>query len=766
MATASRTRGLAHYWLNLPLSRKGGAIIALPVLCMLCMLGILAHLQRRAVEADQWVVHTAEVLGQSSEILADSLSLEATVRGYILTREPAFLALHHRSRGRLFDAFSRVLALTADNPRQQDRMRQAMSIMHEETGVLDAQLALPVMPMLTASVNASRSRIDGLRAVIDDFDKEERRLLEVRQVSRVVHRGQIRTALLTCLFLGLISGIAGARLFAGAVKRRLEQIAENAARFARRESDGPIDGSTDTIGQLEAALIATSRDVLDREDRLARNAAELERAKTHAELAVQAKSDFIATVSHEIRSPMNALLGAAEMLQSTALTESQSEYVTLLNRAGNTLLSTVNEVLDHAKIEAGQFELDSMPFDCAAAVNRVVDLLSMSASAKGLDLLAKYTPETPRHVVGDAARLQRVLMNLVNNAIKFTETGIVAIRVEPAEEPGMLHFAVADTGIGIPRDRQDAIFQKYIQAGISTSRVYGGTGLGLAICKHIVDLMGGRIWVESDAGEGSTFHFTASLAPAPAPADAAPLRAERPAVLRNGAPAPSKRLGARILLAEDAASNIALIKAYLSGSGCQLDIATDGVSALEQLTRGHYNLALMDVQMPGLDGYEVTRRFRDWERANRRPRTPIISVTAHAFQEDVEEAIKSGADAHLTKPFRRDSLLDAIEIYQRPDGGSEIRVAVPDFIRELAPEFLRRQRSGLITVWSALKNGEFDPIQSFAHNMKGCGKSFGFPLLTDLGREMESAAKQRDAGTLHKKIEDLREYLTVVDVER
>jgi CheY-like chemotaxis protein len=218
-------------------------------------------------------------------------------------------------------------------------------------------------------------------------------------------------------------------------------------------------------------------------------------------------------------------------------------------------------------------------------------------------------------------------------------------------------------------------------------------------------------------------------------------------------------------MAEDSVSNVALIQAYLAGTGCTLDVVPDGEAALARLTAGpSYNLVLMDVQMPKLDGYETTRRFREWERAQGRSRTPVLAVTAHAFQEDIDQALKSGADAHLTKPIRRGTLLDAIAIYQRPDGAADIRVEVPEFIRELAPEFLRRQRYGLLTVASALKAGEFEPIRTFAHNMKGCGRSFGFPHLTDLGREMETAAAARDAGALRKQVADLKDYLTDVDI--
>jgi signal transduction histidine kinase/CheY-like chemotaxis protein len=761
MAIAPRATGIARIWLNLSLPRKGGAIVAIPVLCIFAMLGMFAYLQRRAEAADQVVLHTATVLQESGAILADSLSLEATTRGYLLSREPAFLEIRSKSRASLFAAFDHALQMTADNPGQQEHLQHAQRLMQEEVSALDAELGLQPSAELTALVQHSRRRVDLVREEIESFDREERRLLDTGQITRLTHRGRVRLVLIGFALLGVLAGVFGVMLFTSGVNRRLDRIAENAALFSTRQSEGAVDGSPDAIGQLEATLIGTTRELLDREGRLSEAAIELERAKTEAETAAQAKTEFVATISHEIRSPMNALLGAAEMLQATELSETQAEYVALLNGAGTNLLATVNEVLDHAKIEAGQLELEIIPFDCAAVVERVVKLLSVSASEKGLDLLAKYTPETPRYVVGDPERLQRVLINLVSNAIKFTESGLVAIRVEPGDVPSTIHFAVADTGIGIPKDRQEAVFEKFVQAGTSTARTYGGTGLGLAICKHIVGLMGGRIWVESAAGEGSTFHFTASL---PRAAEAPPAPAILRATKTNGF-TPAHHLGARILLAEDAATNVALIKAYLSGTNCSLEVATDGIAALERLQSHRYNLALMDVQMPGLDGYEVTRRFREWEHANGRVRTPILSVTAHAFQEDIEAAIKSGADGRLTKPFRRDALLDAIELYQRPDDIAEIRVAVPEFIRELAPEFLRRQRYGLLSVAASLKSGEFDSIQSFAHNMKGCGRSFGFPLLTDLGRDMETAAKERDSASLRAQIEQLRDYLTAVDIE-
>jgi signal transduction histidine kinase/DNA-binding response OmpR family regulator len=746
---------LSRLWLNLSFPAKGGVIVAIPAICAVAMLFLLADAQRRFESSNQLVIHSEQVLSQSRELLAASLSAEASARGYLLTHDEAFLEIHQNARRRVSNGFSQVFQLTEDNPGQQAPMRRAMALMQEEIAALDAQMAGSAADLRRA-VNESRRRLDALKAEIDAFDGEEHRLLGARREEFLRHRDRLRVEILAFCFVGGLAAVLGVVLFTSNVRRRLERIASNAARLARRESDGPVDRSPDAIGRLEETLVETTRTMLDREQRLSENAAELERAKLAAEAAVKAKTEFVSNISHEIRSPMNALLGAAEMLATTELDGKQEEFVKMIDRAGNNLLSVINEVLDHAKIEAGRLDLEELPFDLDLAVGRVKELLAPTAAEKGLELLTRRGPGVPRRVTGDAQRLHRVLINLVSNALKFTETGLVAIKVEPGEAAGMLRFSVSDTGIGIPADRQEAIFGQFTQADASTTRRYGGTGLGLSIARHIVELMGGRIWVESEAGAGSTFHFTASLPEAPAEAET-PVKAA-PAASRE------RKLGARILLAEDSATSVSLIRAYLSQTGCSLEVAVDGEAALARLLEGRYNLVLMDAQMPKLDGYEVMRRFRAWERSQRRPRTPVVAVTAHAFQEDIENAIKAGADAQLTKPFRRDSLLDAIELYQRPDGAADVLVEVPEFLRELAPEFLRRQRYGLLAVSSAHQAGDFEPIQSFAHNMKGCGKSFGFPRLTDLGREMERAAKDHDGAGLSRQIADLRQYLTEVDV--
>ena len=272
MTDPPEPRGLASYWLNLPLPGKGVAIVAIPVVCTMSMLLVLADLRGKADAANQWLTHTEEVLAQSSQVLASSLSEEATARGYLLTHDPAFLTLHHAARKRVFNGFSRILSATEDNPQQQDHMRQAMRLMQEETEALDTEIRLPSSPEVAAAVSGSRVRIDELGAEIDQFETEERRLLRQRRQQVVDHREQMRKAFIAFGAVGAFSGIFGSLLFTVGVKGRLDRIAENAARFGRRESDGPVDGSSDAIGRLERALIGATRTLLEREQHLSANA--------------------------------------------------------------------------------------------------------------------------------------------------------------------------------------------------------------------------------------------------------------------------------------------------------------------------------------------------------------------------------------------------------------------------------------------------------------------------------------------------------------
>ena len=581
-----------------------------------------------------------------------------------------------------------------------------------------------------------------------------------------------------------------------------------------------------TVVQLSLGqcVVSVTRDI----SRIKQASHELMAARKAAESASRAKSEFISNMSHEIRTPMNAILGMAEVLADSSLSSEQRKYLSIMMNSGNSLLNLINDILDFARVESGKLSLEQAAFDLCDLAERVAETLSIRAHQKGLDLAVRIAPDVPPGLIGDELRLRQVVTNLLGNAIKFTATGeiVLAIERDTDAEAGVLHFSVADTGIGIAPDEREKIFTSYAQAESSTARKYGGTGLGLAIVKQLVELMGGRIWVESELGKGSTFHFTARFGLQPGHATdendaslagirilvvdgtainrlslaeilsrrgaivtqaasgeealellrasaragtgyaltlldcrmpsidgfdvARIMRRERldggmviipmltlddlnvrlPTLRKMGlihhlikpvrraelldlikgligkiphqpqaesmrtsvqslhlssdvtvqgspagsaAPAPPYVLAApsvaaaaqprrplHVLVADDSADNRLLIDAFLKKAGWLLDEAENGEVAVQKFIAGKYDVVLMDIQMPVMDGYAAVRRIRKWERENRTARTPIIALTASVLDEAVSKSFEVGCDTHVSKPVRRPTLFSAI----------------------------------------------------------------------------------------------------------
>ncbi len=500
-------------WGDLPLRVKGIVVVTLPLAVLLLNSACTFILDSQQQKAESWVTHTLHVRVSLEQLLAEFVKGNTACRTYSMTRDENLWSDCQESGARLNAITDHLSRLTADNPSQGKRLRELHPVLAERSSRLVATAIGGIAQDRTALMAAVISQRKVL-AIVESMDGEEARLLATRTEKLKQMHLLFSLVVPITLLCGIAGGFAGTWLFLTGIVRRMAIIEQQVTLMADGTPAAVSDIYKDEIGRVASGLSQTSRLLAERNLTLSETNDRLLEQSERATQASAAKSEFLARMSHEIRTPMNAICGMADLLLETHLSEQQEQYVRIFRNNSERLLTLINDILDLSKVEAGHLELEDIPFDLTAVLDRTMDLLAPLADRKNLELICDIAPDEPTEFRGDPDRLQQILVNLVGNAIKFTSEGevVVAVDKDPDDPaPGALRFRVSDTGMGIDPHELAGIFEPFVQADSSITRKASGTGLGLAISKRLVELMDGKIWAESQVGVGSTFWFTLNL---------------------------------------------------------------------------------------------------------------------------------------------------------------------------------------------------------------------------------------------------------------